>query len=65
MANEFQYDVFLKPNSADKPRVRRLAERLRAAGLRVWFDEWVIQPGDYIARAGQLDARQTAICCAI
>ena len=42
----FQYDVFLSHNSADKPRVRRLAERLRAAGLRVWFDEWVIQPGD-------------------
>ena len=45
MAVEFQYDVFLSHNQADKPRVRRLAERLRAAGLRVWFDEWVIQPG--------------------
>ncbi|MBI2926167.1 MAG: toll/interleukin-1 receptor domain-containing protein [Verrucomicrobia bacterium] len=45
MSTEFQYDVFLQPNQADKPRVRRLAERLRAAGLRVWFDEWVIQPG--------------------
>jgi len=28
MTTEFQYDVFLKPNRADKPRVRRLAERL-------------------------------------
>lgn len=34
MATEFQYDVFLSHNSADKPRVRRLAERLRAAALR-------------------------------
>ena len=34
MPSEFQYDVFLSHNSADKPRVRRLAERLRAAGLR-------------------------------
>jgi len=34
MSTEFQYDVFLKPNQAGKPRVRRLAERLRAAGLR-------------------------------
>ncbi len=33
MSTEFQYDVFLSHNQADKPRVRRLAERLRAAGL--------------------------------
>ena len=31
---DFQYDVFLSHNQADKPRVRQLAERLRAAGLR-------------------------------
>ena len=34
MATEFQYDVFLSFNSADKPRVRRLAERLRTANPR-------------------------------
>jgi hypothetical protein len=34
MATDFQYDVFLSHNQADKPRVRWLAERLRAAGLR-------------------------------
>ena len=45
-STDFQYDVFLSRNQADKPRVRRLAERLRLANLRVWFDEWVIQPGD-------------------
>jgi hypothetical protein len=28
MTTEFQYDVFLSHNQADKPRVRRLAERL-------------------------------------
>ncbi len=31
---DFKHDVFLSHNQADKPRVRRLAERLRAAGLR-------------------------------
>ena len=36
---QFAYDIFLSYNSADKPKVRRLAERLRAANLRVWFDE--------------------------
>jgi len=46
MSAEFQYDVFLSHNQADKPRVRRLVERLRTAGLRVWFDEWIVQPGD-------------------
>jgi hypothetical protein len=30
-AKPFAYDVFLSHSSADKPRVRRLAERLRAA----------------------------------
>lgn len=49
MASNFQYDVFLSHNQADKPRVRRLAERLKAAGVRVWLDEWVIQAGDIIA----------------
>jgi hypothetical protein len=46
--NEFSYDVFLSHNAKDKPRVRRLAERLKEAGLRVWFDEWIAQSGDII-----------------
>mgnify|MGYP005841118299 CR=1 FL=1 len=41
MSTEFRYAVFLSHNSADKPRVRRLAERLRAARRRVSFDEWI------------------------
>ena len=45
MPDQFPYDVFLSHNSKDKPRVRRLAERLKAAGVRVWLDEWVIQAG--------------------
>jgi hypothetical protein len=43
MPANFEYGVFLSHNPQDKPRVRRLAERLRDAGLRVWFDEWAIQ----------------------
>jgi hypothetical protein len=34
VSSEFQYDVFLSHSQADKPRVRRLAERLRAAGRK-------------------------------
>jgi TIR domain len=48
MPNEFQYDVFLSHSAKDKAVVRLLAERLRKDGLKVWFDEWVIKPGDSI-----------------
>jgi hypothetical protein len=65
MSAEFQYDVFLSHNSKDKPQVRQLAERLRAAGLRVWFDEWVIQPGDdiYLAIERGLEAARVQVLC--
>ena len=65
MPGSFQYDVFLSHNQADKPRVRRLAERLRAAGLRVWVDEWIIQPGDdiYLAIERGLEASRTLVLC--
>jgi hypothetical protein len=65
MADRFIYDVFLSYNSKDKPRVRKLAEELRAAGLRVWFDEWVIKPGDDIYLAlerGLQEARALVLC---
>ena len=40
-ANEtFTYGVFLIHSAKDKAVVRPLAERLRAAGLRLWFGEW-------------------------
>jgi hypothetical protein len=44
----FAYDVFLSHSAKDKPVVRPLAERLRQDGLKVWFDEWVLKPGDSI-----------------
>ncbi|MDT5060270.1 MAG: hypothetical protein QOH63_729 [Acidobacteriota bacterium] len=44
MADDFKYDVFLSHSAKDKPVVRPIAERLRADGLRVWFDEWVLNP---------------------
>lgn len=38
--------VFLSHASADKPLARRLARDLRAAGLAVWLDQWVIGVGE-------------------
>jgi hypothetical protein len=65
MTPEFQYDVFLSHNKADQPQVRRLAERLRAAGLRVWYDEWIVLPGDdiYLAIERGLEASRTLVLC--
>ena len=48
MADNFHYDVFLSHSAKDKAVVRPLAERLRQDGLKVWFDEWVLKPGDSI-----------------
>jgi WD40 repeat protein len=62
---DFRYDVFLSHNTGDKPQVRRLAERLKRAGLRVWFDEWVIRQGDdiYLAIERGLGAARVQVLC--
>jgi hypothetical protein len=63
--NEFSYDVFLSYNQSEKLRVRKLSERLKAAGMRVWFDEWVIKPGDniYLAIEDGLQKSRTQVLC--
>ena len=50
---DFQYDVFLSHNHVDKPRMRRLAERLKAAGVRVWLGEGSIQKSVEVPATGQ------------
>jgi len=45
--------------------VRPLAERLRQDGLKVWFDEWEIKPGDSIPatiEAGLEHSRVLVLC---
>ena len=46
MPTDFTSDVFLSHSSKDKAVVHSVAERLRKDGLNVWFDEWVLKPGD-------------------
>jgi hypothetical protein len=48
MSDEFHFDVFLSHSSKDKAVARAVADRLRQDGLRLWFDEWEIRPGDSI-----------------
>ncbi len=65
MTYPFEFDVFLSHSSLDKPTVRALAERLRQDGVRVWFDEWEIQPGDSIfskVEYGLENARLLVLC---
>ena len=63
MPEQFRFDGFLSHNSKDIRKVRKLAEWLRAVRLRVWFDEWVIQPGDdiYLATEHGLEASRTLV----
>ncbi|MEZ5941952.1 MAG: TIR domain-containing protein [Planctomycetaceae bacterium] len=42
--------VFISYASADRAAANRVAESLSSAGLRVWFSEWELQPGDSIAK---------------
>ncbi len=63
--SEFRYDVFLSHSSKDKDLVRPIAQRLRDAGLKVWFDEWEIQAGDHIPRRiddGLEDSHSLMLC---
>lgn len=48
MPDDFQYDVFLSNSSKDKKVVRDIAERLKKDGVKVWFDDWILKPGDSI-----------------
>lgn len=50
MADDFKYDVFLSHSAKDKNVVRALAQRLRADGLQVWFDEWEVRYRDSTLR---------------
>jgi TIR domain len=41
-----RFDVFISHASEDKDFARPLAHKLQALGLRVWFDESAMKPGD-------------------
>jgi WD40 repeat protein len=41
------FDVFLSYNRLDRRLVREVAKGLDDAGVRPWFDEWHLAPGDH------------------
>lgn len=61
MNKQFEYDVFMSHSSADRPKVRRIAEHLRDDGLNVWFDEWNIAPGADIYHAIELGLEKSRV----
>ena len=60
---DFEFDVFLSHSSQDKPLVHDLAERLKADGLRVWFDQWQIRPGDSIPHKIEEGLERGRVAC--
>lgn len=41
-----EYDLFVSYNRTDRALVGSIAERLRRARVRVWYDDWEMKPGD-------------------
>jgi len=64
-SKSFPFDVFLSYSSLDKDKVRAVAHLLRDSGLRVWFDEWAVKPGDdiYLSVECGLEASRVLILC--
>jgi hypothetical protein len=58
-----RFDVFLSYNSADRPAVKGIADRLRAAGLEPWLGEWYLLPGEPWQQKLQ-EALGRSRCCA-
>jgi len=49
VASNSRFDVFISYASEQMSLVRSLAEKLTERGIRVWFDQWELRPGDSIA----------------
>jgi hypothetical protein len=49
MIDRKQWDVFVSHSSEDKQFVERLARQLRSMEIYVWYDEFVLRPGDSIS----------------
>jgi hypothetical protein len=62
------YDVFLSYHSKDQNEVLPIAEKLRAEGIRIWWDEWAMLPFTRVSSEigrGIKQSRTAAICIGI
>src|SRR5882724_1039768 len=51
MGSKPHYDIFLSHNCQQKPWVRAFCQSVRALGVRVFFDEDSIKPGEEVVPA--------------
>lgn len=64
MPEQFQYKIFPSHSAKDKAVVRPLAQGLRKDGLKMWFDGWVLKPGDSIpAKNEGLEHSRVRVTC--
>lgn len=42
---KYPHDVFLSYSRKDESQVKQIATELKEAGIRAWFDEWELKPG--------------------
>src|SRR5687767_13894534 len=61
MTEQFLFDVFLGYSAKDRPVVRQIAELLSSEGLKVWFDEWILNPGDNVPAAIEEGLERTRV----
>jgi response regulator RpfG family c-di-GMP phosphodiesterase len=61
MSQDINYDVFLSHSSEDKGAVCKIAENLKDAGLRVWFDSWAIPSGGDILHEIEKGIQQSRV----
>lgn len=59
----FEFDVFFAHSKNDVKHIADYTAKLRAAGLKVWFDDGVIRPGELASRNVQqaLDRSRTLV----
>lgn len=59
-----EFDVFLSHNSKEKPTVKRIAEKLRCAGIKPWLDIWHLPDGgDW--QTGLANGLRASSACAV
>lgn len=51
VSDKARFDVFISYSERDSTLIKDLAEKLAEKGVRVWFDQWQLRPGDSITRA--------------
>ena len=57
-----RFDVFLSHNTADKPAVEEVANRLVDAGMLPWLDKWNLVPGTAWQSAIEVALDQCSAC---